>query len=178
MNARPSGRSPSGRSILLILVGIAVVGLAGLGAMHIVSPAATPPLIEEVHEAEMPEEHTLAPSLDCAFHDMMRTHAVVSYYFDVTVSENEAPRFYERAIVAENGTRTNFAGDDRPAWSYSLDDDGKPMITSPDGGERIVLYGLKLGTAGIWPVEAGIRSNHYRNLGGECRQTNLAAAPR
>src|SRR4029079_15110396 len=34
--------------------------------------------------------------------------------------------------------------------------------------------GLKLGTAGILSIEAGIRSKVYRNLGGECRQTNLA----
>ncbi|CAN1722854.1 DUF1254 domain-containing protein [Hyphomicrobium sp. 1Nfss2.1] len=176
MNARPSGRSPSGRSILLVVIGLAVAGLAGFGAMHFAGAPSTPP-VEEIHEAEVPDEHTLAPSLDCAFHDMMRTHAVVSYYFDVAVSKSEAPRFYERAIVAENGTRTNFSGDDRPAWTYGLDGDGKPMITSPDGGERIVLYGLKLGLAGVWPVEAGIRSNTYRNLGGECRQTNLAARP-
>lgn len=167
---------PSGRTIFLALVGIAVAGLAGFGAMHFAG-APTSPAVEDTHEPEMPADHTLAPSLDCAFHDMMRTHAVVSYYFDVDVRENDASRFYERAIVAENGTRTNFSGDRRPIWTYGLDGDGKPMITSPDGTERIVLYGLKLGTAGIWPVEAGIRSNRYRNLGGECRQTNLAARP-
>lgn len=172
MNARPSGRS-----ISLILAGIAAAGLAGFSAIHYADTQSQAPAAEELHEVEVPEEHTLAPSLDCAFHDMMRTHAIVSYYFDVIVKDGETPRFHERAIVAENGTRTDFSGDQRPVWTYGLDGDGKHTITSPTGSERIVLYGLKLGLAGIWPVEAGIRSNTYRNLGGECRQTNLAALP-
>ena len=62
------------------------------------------------------------------------------------------------------------------AWTYGLDGDGKPMLTSSDGATRIVLYGLKLGAAGVFPVEAGIRSNVYRNLGGECRQSNLGGS--
>lgn len=103
----------------------------------------------------------------------MRTRAVVSFYFDVDLSTPDQPRFYERAIVTGDGKRTNFTGNDRPAWGYALDADGKPTITSQDGANRIVLYGLKLGAAGTWPLEAGIRSNEYRNLGGECRQTNL-----
>ena len=49
-------------------------------------------------------------------------------------------------------------------------------FTSSDGATRIVLYGLKLGAAGVFPVEAGIRSNVYRNLGGECRQSNLGGS--
>ncbi len=77
-----------------------------------------------------------------------------------------------------DGTRTNFDGDDRPAWTDGLDGDGKPTIISADGATRIVLYGLKLGVAGVLPVEAGIRSNEYRNLGGECRQTNLGGNDR
>lgn len=55
------------------------------------------------------------------------------------------------------------------------DVDGTPTITSPDGATRILLYGLKLGTDGVLLIEAGIRSNAYRNLGGECRQTNLSS---
>ena len=39
--------------------------------------------------------------------------------------------------------------------SDGLDGDGKPTITSSDGATRIVLYGLKLGVAGVLPVEAG-----------------------
>jgi hypothetical protein len=79
-------------------------------------------------------------------------------------------------MLLADGTRKYFTANDRPAWTYGLDGDGKPTITSSDGATRIVLYGLKLGTAGVVPVEAGIRSNVYRDLGGECRQTNLGAA--
>jgi len=113
------------------------------------------------------------PSLDCAFHDMMRRGAVVSFYFDVVVTKDAAPQFYERAVVASDGSRTSFAGDERPVWRYALDEDGAPRITSPDGATQMVLYGLRLGSSGVLPVEAGIRSNQYRNLGGECRQSHL-----
>jgi hypothetical protein len=140
--------------------------MAALAALHRSDPA--PPA------ETAPAPQALRPSLDCAFHDFMRTRAVVSYYFDVVVRSSEGPRFYERAVVQGDGTRTDFVGDRRPAWGYSLDEDGRATLTSPDESTRIVLYTLKLGDAGVRPVEAGIRSNEYRNLGGECRQTNLA----
>lgn len=163
---------PSGRSVILTLAGLAAAVLASFAAVHLAGQPSAP----QREAAEAPQEssvESLPPSLDCAFHNFTRTAAVVSFYFDVALPAGEGPRFHERAIVLADGTRTNFAGDDRPAWTYGLDEDGKPTITSPDGATRIVLYGLKLGTAGVLPLEAGIRSNEYRNLGGECRQTNL-----
>lgn len=156
---------------ILLLAGIAVAGVAVIAVVHFAADQA-PPAQKDVAAIE-PSAADFPPSLDCAFHDMMRTHAVVSFYFDVDVIKDQTPRFFERAIVARDGTRTNFEGDARPVWTYGLDDDGKPMIKSSDGATRIVLYNLKLGASGILPVEAGIRSNVYRNLGGECRQTNL-----
>ena len=162
---------PSGRSVILIGAGIVAAIFLIFVAMHLGPPSAPPEAAiqppQEVPEASLP------PSLDCAFHNFTRTAAVVSFYFDVALPKGEQPRFYERAILLADGKRTDFAGDQRPAWTYGLDADGKPVITSPDGATRIVLYGLKLGTAGVLPVEAGVRSNVYRNLGGECRQTNL-----
>ena len=163
---------PSGRSVILMLAGIAAAALAGVAAVHWAGqPSAPPQEVSDVPQA--PSEESLRPSLDCAFHNFTRTAAVVSFYFDVALPKGEQPRFYERAILLADGKRTDFAGEQRPAWTYGLDADGKPTITSPDGATRIVLYGLKLGTAGVLPVEAGVRSNVYRNLGGECRQTNL-----
>jgi hypothetical protein len=162
----------SSRSLILTSAGVAAAVLMSFVAVHLAGQPSAPP--KEAAEApQEPTEESLPPSLDCAFHNFTRTAAVVSFYFDVVFPKDEQPRFYERAIVSADGKRTNFAGDDRPAWTYSLDADGKPNITSSDGATRIVLYGLKLGTAGVLPVEAGIRSNVYRNLGGECRQTNL-----
>ena len=166
MNARPSRLFA-----ILVLAGIAVAGLVVVAVVHFAGDQAPPPQ-NDVATVEPPVAD-LPPSLDCAFHDMMRTHAVVSFYFDVDVVKDQTPRFFERAIVARDGTRTNFEGDGRPVWTYGFNEDRKPMITSSDGATRILLYGLKLGAAGILPVEAGIRSNVYGNLGGECRQTNL-----
>jgi hypothetical protein len=170
MNARPSGRA-----VILAVAGIAAAVLVGCFAVHWAGQPPAPP--QEAAEApQEPSVESLPPSLDCAFHNFTRTAAVVSFYFDVALPKGEQPRFFERAVVAADGTRTNFDGDHRPAWTYSLDGDGKPTITSSDGATRIVLYGLKLGVAGVMTVEAGIRSNEYRNLGGECRQTNLGGS--
>lgn len=165
MNAAEPGRLP------LILAGIAIAALVGTVALYLSGPPSAP----APEAAGAPAPQALRPSVDCAFHDMMRTHAVVSFYFDVARTPGEAPRFLERAIVAEDGTRSNFEGDQRPVWTYALDEDGKPTLTSPDGAVRIVLYGLQLGSPGTLHIEAGIRSNVYRNLGGECRLTGLGS---
>ena len=166
---------PSGLSAILMAAGIAAAVLVGYFAVHWAEQPSAPP--REVAEvSQEPAEESLPPSLDCAFHNFTRTAAVVSFYFDVALAKGEQPRFFERAIVSADGTRKNFDGDQRPTWTYSLDGDGKPTIISLDGATRIVLYGLKLGVAGVLPVEAGIRSNEYRNLGGECRQTNLVGS--
>lgn len=153
-------------------VTVAVV-VAGYATLHF-SNGTTPRSkgVAEVRQA--PVSENLRPSLDCSFTAFMHASTAVYFYFDVVVSEGEAPRFYQRAVVEVDGSRTNFAGNDRPVWSYSLDDDDKPMITSADGETRIVLYGLKLGVPGVLAVEAGMRSNVFRNLGGKCRQTNLS----
>jgi len=163
---------PSGRSVILAVAGIAAAALVGFVAVRWAGQPSAPPQVAAEARQE-PTEESLPPSLDCAFHNFTRTAAVVSFYFDVELPNGAQPRFHERAIVLADGTRTNFAGNDRPAWTYS---DGKPTITSPDRAARIVLYGLKLGVAGVLAVEAGIRSNVYRNLGGECRQTNLGGS--
>jgi hypothetical protein len=165
----------SGLSVVVMAAGILAVVLMSFVAVHLAGQPTAPPKEAAEVSPELTEE-SLPPSLDCAFHNFTRTAAVVSFYFDVALPKGEQPRFYERAIVLADGTRTNFVGNDRPAWTYGLDGDGKPTITSSDGATRIVLYGLKLGVAGTLPVEAGIRSNVYRNLGGECRQTNLGGS--
>lgn len=69
------------------------------------------------------------------------------------------------AFVSAEGARKVYGSDERPAWPYSLDVDSQPIIASPDGNTRIVRYRLKLGVPGIRAVEAGIRSNVFRNLG-------------
>ena len=163
---------PSVRTTILVGAGIAAAVLVGFVAVHWAGRPSAPSI--EAAAPQEPSVESLPPSLDWAFHNFTRTAAVVSFYFDVALPKGAQPRFYERAILLADGTRQDFAGNDRPAWSYGLDPDGKPQITSPDAATRIVLYGLKLGTAGILSIEAGIRSNVYRNLGGECRQTNLA----
>jgi len=114
------------------------------------------------------------PSLDCAFNAVMHSSAVIYFYFDVAVSDDELPRFYERAFVSADGTRRTYDGDQRPSWTYDLDGTGQPTITAPDGATQIIIYGLKLGTSGEMSVEAGLRSQVFRNMGGVCRQTNLA----
>lgn len=160
------------RYVILIVAGITTAVVASLAAILMLFPSGSSTSPKQVVRNE-PATESLTPSLDCAFHDFTRGRVVVSFYFDVALPKDENPRFHERAIVSADGTRTAFEGDERPAWTYSLDDDGQQVITSPDGATRVVLYGLKLGVSGVSTIEAGVRSNEYRNLGGECRQTNL-----
>ncbi|KWT64864.1 hypothetical protein APY04_3104 [Hyphomicrobium sulfonivorans] len=166
----------SGRSAALIVVGIVaaiVVGLAVVAIYQVeknLTPTPVAEVVEETREAE------LAPSLDCAFRPFITRSNAFYFYFDVDYAQGKTPLFYERALVSADGSRKRYAGDERPVWTYAINEDGKSTIKSADG-TLIVLYGLKLGAPGIVPVEAGIRSTVLRNLGGECRQTNLDGLP-
>ena len=163
------------RAMILAAAAVAVAGLAiAYLALGPVTPPSAQPKAIAVASRE-PSVESLPPSLDCAFNAFMHASTAVSFYFDVAMTDGAPPRFYERAFVAADGVRHAFEGEDRPSWTYGLDEDGQPTITSSDGATRIVLYGLKLGSPGILPVEAGMRSNDFRNLGGHCRQTNLGA---
>lgn len=162
----------SGRSGFLAAAGIATVLLGGSVAAYLCrqpsAPAQKPPEV-----ATTKPNDALPPSLDCSFTAFMHSSTAVFFYFDVEVPKGEPPRFFQRAFVSADGVRQNYEPAERPAWTYALDGDGRPMITSADGATHIVLYDLKLGASGSLPVEAGIRSNVFRNLGGQCRQTNL-----
>jgi hypothetical protein len=166
---------PSVRSAVLIAILIGSTLIVGYIAVPLAARSSAP-LEEEAGVRQAPAGLILRPSLDCAFHDFMRKSAVVSFYFDVDVKKDQRPHFLERAVVAADGTRRNFVGHDRPRWIYALNDDENPTLTSSDGATHILLYGLRLGSPGVLLLEAGIRSNAYRNLGGECRQTNLVVS--
>ena len=60
-----------------------------------------------------------------------------------------------------------------PTWTYAIDD-GTPTIVAANAETRIVLYGLRPDASGIAWIEAGVRSNRYRNLEGKCRQAYFA----
>jgi hypothetical protein len=109
----------------------------------------------------------------CVFYDFTHASVVVGFDFVVAVTDGAPLRFSQRSMAARDGTQISFDADQRPNWPYALDEDGAPQITSPDGATRIVLYGLKPEAKGeVW-VGAGLRSNEYRNLDGQCRQNNL-----
>lgn len=163
---------PSGLMILMTVAGTAAALLIALGGVRL-SHEPTELSQDVKGAASVKPESRLPPSLDCGFQAFMHSSTAVSFYFDVEFQEGKAPRFYQRAFVSADGTRQSFEGNDRRPWSYSLDGDGYPTIASPDGSTHIVVYGLKLGAAGVFSVEAGIRSKELRNLGGQCRQTNL-----
>lgn len=162
----------SGRSVMLMVAGTAAVLLIGLLVAYS-SARPSAPSTKTAEARQTPSEAVLPPSLDCSFTAFMHSSTAVYFYFDASLSRAETPRFHQRAVVSAEGERTTFDGDDRPLWGYGLNEDGEPTITSPDGATRIVLYGLKLGSPGVFPIEAGLRSNEFRNLGGQCRQTNL-----
>jgi hypothetical protein len=64
---------------------------------------ASAPVAQNIEDPDQPSVESLAPSLDCAFHDFMRTRAVVSFYFDVVRVAGNNPVFYERAVITGDG---------------------------------------------------------------------------
>jgi len=166
------------RALLLAGIATVVAAVAGLSAVFLGDNRTGGSLdaVETAAQLESEPKQDLRPSLDCAFRPFNHNSGTAYYYFDVVISEGAAPQFHERAVVFGDGSRRAFEGDQRPLWDYTIDADGNSTITSMDGETRILLYGLKLGLPGIYPVEAGIRSTVLLNLGGECRQTNLMAS--
>lgn len=115
------------------------------------------------------------PTLYCDFYNFMHNSTVVSFYFSFDLTDPVVPKVSELFVVEPDGTKTDFASDGDaalPQWSYRMTDEA-PTITSPDSATNIVLYGLKPTKSGTFWVEAGLRSNDYRNLDGKCRQANF-----
>lgn len=168
--------SPRGKSILL-LGGTAAVLAVFLITYSVRKFSSAPPgvtaPVEEV-PAKKPPSSIFSPTLYCEFYDLSNTVVVVGFDFAVALSKSAPPRFNESYEGTQDGSQT-FDADHRPNWSYSHDKEGTPVITSPDGATRIMLYGLKLNTGGVVFDEAGLRSNDYRNLDGQCRQANLGS---
>lgn len=118
------------------------------------------------------------PTLYCDFYNFMHSSTVASFYFAVDPGAGDGPKYTELYVVENEGQKTDFGGPDQPPspqWSYAVDEDGTPTIASPDGATRIVLYGLKPKIGGVFWIEAGVRSDSYRNLEGKCRQAHYAS---
>jgi len=163
----------SGRPLVLAVAGAAAALLIGFVSFQL-SGRPSAPVKQDSEKPRAPLEAALSPSVDCSFNAFMHSSTAVSFYFDVALSKSEPPRFYERGFVAADGDRKSFEGGDRPAWTFSRGSENHPTITSPDGETHIVLYGLRIDHPQELLIEAGIRSNVFRNLGGQCRQINLA----
>ncbi|HVZ05405.1 hypothetical protein [Hyphomicrobium sp.] len=158
------------RILLLLLAGIALAALLAVLVPHWAPQRSPAP--ETVAPQQERAANMEAPSLSCLFYDFTHSRLIVGFDFAVASSKDASLRFHERA-EAHDGKQTTFDADHSPVWAYSRDDDGTPTITSPDGATRIVLYGLKPEAVGTVFIEAGVRSNEYKNLGGQCRQVNL-----
>lgn len=149
--------------VLAAVVVFAAIGVAGL----LWNPS------KDVAPKTAPSQQDVGPSLNCAFYDFTNSRLIIGFDFAVVFPAGSPPRFEERAEgTGTSETHKTFEPGERPIWTYGTDDE-TPVITSPDGATRIVLYGLKLETDGVFFIEAGVRSNEYRNLGGQCRQINL-----
>lgn len=164
--------SPYHRFVIVSLAGAAVAILMLLLVVYEIRKPTPPPTAAV---AATPDN--LEPSLNCAFYDFMHTRIVAGFDFAVDFPKGKSPRFELRVEGSGNSTPTTFEAGQRPIWTYGRDD-GTPTITSPDSATRIVLYGLKPEADGVLFIEAGIRSNEYRNLGGQCRQVNFGGGGR
>lgn len=154
-----------------VLMAGAVVGtLSALLVIYVVRPVYFPSS-DLVLSPQDVTANAPVPSLSCQFADITRANVGIRFDFVAILPKDGPPRFEQ--LAEEEGDQTIPNADHRPTWAFSRDGDGTPIITSPDGATRIVLYGLKPNAASILFIEAGLRSNVYRNLGGKCRQANL-----
>ncbi len=165
--------------ILAVAGAVAAVLAVGLGVYSLRQIMSPPDPVGALEPAptQKPLAAAFAPSLYCAFDDITRSSIIVAFDFAVAFQKDGSPRFGERYIGSVGATQT-FAADHSPTWPFAHDEDGTPTITSPDGATRIMLYGLKLATPGVLLIEAGLRSNTFRNLDGQCRQANFGASGR
>ncbi|CCB66058.1 MULTISPECIES: hypothetical protein [unclassified Hyphomicrobium] len=154
----------SRRSLLQLSAGAVAIILATLAFARFVHEPTAPP---QKIAAQSP-----APTLNCVFYDLTHANIVVSFDFAVAFPDGAPPRFDLRSQAMRDGNQVFDAGE-RPVWPYALDDDGAPAITSPDGAIRIVLFALEPSARGVAFVDAGLRSNEYRNLDGKCRQSDF-----
>ncbi|WP_409560559.1 hypothetical protein [Hyphomicrobium sp. MC8b] len=152
------------RSVLLLSAGAAAVLLAGIAIARFVHEPTAPP---QKIAAQSP-----APTLNCVFYDLTHANIVVSFDFAVAFPDGAPPRFDLRSQATRDGNQIFNAGE-RPVWTYAFDDDGAPTVTSPDGAIRIVLFALEPSARGVAFVDAGLRSNEFRNLDGKCRQSDF-----
>lgn len=165
---------------LLVIAGLIALVLVATAAFVVSRRTRPNPQAAEVtvDQGEAQNAPPIAPTLYCDFYDVMHNATVVSFYFFVDLANRTTPNVFERFVVEPDGTKTDFGtadGASLPQWSYSLDD-GTPTIISTSTATVIVLYGLKPRTHGTFWVEAGLRSNDYRNLEGKCRQANFTEA--
>jgi hypothetical protein len=170
-----------GKALSFIVIGALVLAFISVAALLMGrrplswSGEASPERTLQAAPASKIPASVLSPSLYCAFNDLQYERIVVAFSFAVTRSKDAPPSFKERAEGTHEGTRT-FDANQSPTWPFAHDEDGTPMITSPDGATRILLYGLKLDTPGVIIDEAGLRSNYYRNLQGQCQQANFGGS--
>lgn len=155
------------RATLVVAVFVALASAGRLLLTHSAAPSEP--------KAQAAKAPPPTPTLYCEFYNFMRNGTVVSFLFAVERAPNSDPRFLEMAVVEPDGTRTEFAVDQRRQWTR-VTFDGAPTIASPDGATRIVLYGFKPKQPGIFWTEAGVRSDTYKNLEGKCRQANFGTS--
>lgn len=151
---------------------IVAVGLAAALSLFAVRWFAAPPTVTS--DGTPPSADGGTPSLNCAFHSYTNSELVAGFDFSVSFLPSGLPRLEERRRGVLGSEQIVFDEGQRPIWDFTYDE-GTPTIQSPDGATRIVLYGLKLGEPGTFFIEAGVRSNEFRNLGGLCRQVDFTS---
>lgn len=164
--AAPRNRRP----LLLLFAGTAAAVFVAIVGLSFFREPASPP---RKAIAEAPP-----PTLNCVFYDAGHANIIVAFDFVIGFPGGAAPRFEQRAQASQKGDPIAFDAGQRPVWSYALDEDGAPAITSPDKAIRIVLFALKPAARGVVFVDAGLRSNEYRNLDGKCRQSDFGDSGR
>ncbi len=118
--------------------------------------------------AVRPQPAAAFPTLYCEFYNFVGRTPKVGFTFTMR-PEASAPVFEQVDQIEADGTRTAF-GAEAPVWGFA-GSESPAVLTAPDGAIRINLYAYDAARRGTTWFEAGLRSVHYLNLDGTCRQS-------
>ena len=168
-----------------IVVGIVILGVAALVFAWWQWPGGTSISAEtgEIQTAAAP------PQLTCIFYKFTIQRPTLEFAFDIEGTLDD-PRFAQRYVATSNGSerQVDVKNEPYPVWQFDPATEPKRLkaeisvLDTSLAGQHtepvtIELYSYNPRTISPEWFEAGIKSVHYQNLPGKCRQAIPLDAP-
>lgn len=162
-----------------LLTGLAAAGVIAALVGFWIYDGAEPPAREAATEAPKPQGPL---QLYCQFYVFVETKPRLALLFEVERRDG-APVFRQVYLAEDNGERTDYDGAEtpRPEWRYDSGTEPQSIASTikvPDNSQAsfheqdiaIQLYGYKPDRDNRTFFEASLKSFHFQNLPGKCRQ--------